>query len=535
MKFCKKCGAQLNENAQFCSKCGCKVEKKEEQKTKKDVKKSNNYTSSFKRLVKEIKVPNKSEKQELKTQKLTGRNKVITLLIGLIIVLLLILVCAILFSNSANDVGRDKSNVEETVTEETIVEESTAEDKELIIEGLLEEAKSSISTADYTEALTKIEEVKLADSQNEVAYLYEADIYLKQNDYLSAISALDKGIEVIGSEKLKNRRSYICSNTVLVETTSEDGASGFYNTYDENGNIIHEELYDSEREPSGWNEYIYNMSGCVISCDFYNRKGDLEKRCEYTYDSSDKLTIVEDYNSKHVKQGWHEYKYDSLGKNTEVIDYTKSNKVGWKTTSEYDSFGRLVRNTGYDSKNRAKSWVDTMYDEKGNVVRMTRYDGNGKIVEWNETIYDENGKPIEFFNYNKKNKVVDSTKYFYNEYGIKTKEVFYNADGEETGYTEFDVAGKKTTEMNPKTGKVWNYKYQYVGDVLSDLNLEETTGTLSFSNAVGYRFLPIQAARCINSVDINATYKVIGETAEYYQTEKGWYIHKKAPGVIYIN
>ena len=23
--ICKKCGAQLNENAQFCTKCGCKI------------------------------------------------------------------------------------------------------------------------------------------------------------------------------------------------------------------------------------------------------------------------------------------------------------------------------------------------------------------------------------------------------------------------------------------------------------------------------------------------------------------------------
>ena len=72
------------------------------------------------------------------------------------------------------------------------------------------------------------------------------------------------------------------------------------------------ELYDAERQPNGWNEYTYNMSGCMISCDFYNKKGNLEKRSEYTYDSSDKLILVEDYNSKHVKQGSHEYKYDSL-------------------------------------------------------------------------------------------------------------------------------------------------------------------------------------------------------------------------------
>jgi len=457
-------------------------------------------------------------------------------LIALIIVLLLILVCAILFLGGTDNTKakKDKSDVEETLSEEISTEEET-EDAELVIEGMLEEAKSSISAAEYTEALAKIEEIIVVDSQNENVYLYEADIYLKQNDYLLAVNALDKGLEVIASEKLRNRRNYICSNTVMTEMSAEDGSKGFYNTYDANGNLTREELYDSEYEPNGWNEYVYDVNGCKTSCDFYNKKGNLEKRSEYTYDTTLKLTLVEDYNSKHVKQGWHEYKYDSLGKNTEVVDYGSNKKVGWKTTSEYDSFGRLTRNTRYDSKNRAKSWVDTMYDENGNNVRMTRYDNKGKIVEWNETIYDENNRPIEFYNYNKKNQVVDSTKYIYNEAGIKTKEVFYNADGEETGYAEFDAAGKKTKEMNPKTGEIWNYKYQYVGDILSDLNLMEATGTLSFNNAVGYRYLPVQAARCVNRVDRNATYNVIAETADYYQTEKGWYIYKNEPGVIYNN
>ena len=423
--ICKKCGAQLNENAQFCTKCGCKI---------------------------------KIKKTNYKEENNSAKKKVISLLLALIVVLILILACILLFWDD-----REKMPEKESIS----IEETTSVDAEaetaLMMEGLLEEIENNISTEEYTEALNKIEEVKALDNQNASVYLYEADVYIKQNDYLSAVNALDAGLKVIDSQEIKDKRTFICSNIVMTEVVSEDGSKGFYNTYDQNGNLIYEELYDSEFNPTGWNEYTYDANDCKISCDFYNKKGKLEKRCEYTYDSTFKLILVEDYNAKHVKQGWHEYKYDSLGKNIEVVDYTKNNRVGWKTTSEYDSLGRLTRNTGYDGSNRAKSWVDTMYDENGNIVRMTRYDSKGKIVEWNETLYDENNKATESINYNKKNKVVSSTKYIYNEDGIKTKEVFYDANGEESGYAEYNVAGKKTIEKNPNTEEVWNYTYQYVG------------------------------------------------------------------------
>ena len=310
----------------------------------------------------------------------------------------------------------------------------------------------------------RIEQSIEARKEEASMYLYEADIYLKQNDYNSALNALNSGIYIINSEELINRKNDICSNIVLLETISGDGQHIFYNTYDESGRLIREELYDSEQNFNGWNEYKYNDEGCKRYCYLYNKKGKLQKYSKFSYDDNLVLTTIEDYNSKDKKQGWHEYTYDNEGRVIEILDYGSNKKVGWKTTSEYDSAGRLIRNTGYDSRNRAKSWVDTVYDENGNVDRMIRYDEDGDVVEWNQTVYDENNKATESISYNENDEVISSTKYIYDANGFKKKEIYYGAAGEETGYAEYDLAGKKIAEKNPATGNVWNYKYQYMAE-----------------------------------------------------------------------
>ena len=336
--------------------------------------------------------------------------------------------------------------------------------KVLTLESLLKVAENNIALGMYEDALNEINQIKVIDKLNEDAYLYEADIYLKQNNYNSALNVLNTGISIVNSEEMINRKNDICSNIVLLETVSGDGQHIFYNTYDESGRLIREELYDSEQNFNGWNEYKYNEEGCKRYCYLYNKKGNLEKYSKYSYDDNLILTTIKDYNSKDKKQGWHEYSYDSSGRVIEILDYGANKKVGWKTISEYDSAGRLIRNTGYDSKNRAKSWVDTVYDENGNVDKMIRYDEDGEVVEWNQTFYDENNKATESISYNEDDEIINSTKYFYDGNGFKEKEIYYNAAGEETGYAEYDLAGKKISEKNPTTGNAWNYKYQYMAE-----------------------------------------------------------------------
>lgn len=495
--------------------------------------------------------------KEKKSQKSKKKKSGSGLLIAAIIMVLLLIFAAVIFIliglSSESDLfgsgffGKESSKVEsreEDEEEDTDEEETTEETSEeatetteaapaVDMESVLADIQSKVSAGEYQEALALIGDTKMSYGDNENLYLYEADVYLKQKDYLSAMEALEEGIAVTSSDTLVNRKQYISKNIVLVEATPQDGSAGFFHEYNANGNLVREEIYNSAYEPGGWNEYTYDSTGAITVRNTYNSKGNLEKRSEYRYDSSGALEMIVDYNSKHVRQGWHEYVYDSLGREIEVIDHINEKKIGWKTVTEYDSYGRLFRNTGYDGKNKVSGWVETKYDGNDNVIMMVRYDSKGKTVEWNETKYDTNGNPTEFISYAKNDTVVSSTRYEYDANGKKLKETYYDKDGIEVGYAEFDAAGKKKIEQNKETGVIWDYRYQYIGDVLSDNGMTPVTGTLSFYAKVGYKRIPAQGAAYMGYVSKNDIYQVVAESAEYYRVAEGWYFSKKDSGITF--
>lgn len=569
--FCSKCGKNLPENAIFCPGCGSKIvnrkkdmsfandisvqEKNEENKEVIETESGSSQSSEVTEIIDSMsdehnnifpmnsflqQAPIISE-EELDADELSenetgaGGNKLGIILLACVTLILLIaaIVVFIILGSLDKEPTDDKDKSEEVQTEEMSSEESSEMSEEDVLEAAINEIVVLVEAEQLEDALTKISEQRAVNEECDELYLYEADIYLKQNTYDKAIAVLDEGIAKNGSELLINRKKYICNNIVLVSMEPSDGGAGIFNEYDNFGNLLREELYNSEFKATGWNEYEYDLKGLLQSCSSYNASGNLEKYTQYTYDNAGLLYASEDYNSKQVMQGRHEYFYDSLGRESEILDYGKNNKLGWKTKREYDAFGRLVRNTGFDAKNRAQGWVDTTYDGKGNVVMMARYDSKGKIVEWNETEYDGNGKPTKSINYSKKNTVVGSIEYIYDADGRKIKEVYLDKKGNEEGYAEFDIAEKKVLEQNKDTGDLWQYKYMYVGDVLCDENISPITGTMSFENAVGYKRLPASEAAYVNKATKDSTYQVIGETEGYYKVSQGWYFCKQDKGIVF--
>ena len=412
--------------------------------------------------------------------------------------------------------------------------EVTTDTPAIVDEGsVIAEVKDKISAREFSEAQSLLEDLKKFNANNESIYLYEADIYLNQNNYLSAISSLEKGIDITSSSMLTNRKNYICNNVVCVKAISEDGENTISHVYDYSGNLIYDEKYNAAYEITGWNEYTYDSSGLLSICSTFNSEGDLEKRGEYSYDASNTLTLVEDYNSKNAIQGWHEYSYDSSGREIEVVDYGKNKKVSWITTTEYDSDGRLFRNAGYDSKNRLTGWVDTLYDNNGHVTKMARYDTKGQVVEWNETFYNDKGNPIDFASYYQDSELTNTTKFLYDTKDRKTEEIYFNAEGIEIGYAQFNIADKKTEERNIETGIKWHYEYKYLGDILCDVNPGPLSGTLTFNGSAQYKRIPSKEAAYIGKANKNTKYNVIGETTDFYQVDKGWYFYKDDLNVVY--
>ena len=154
---------------------------------------------------------------------------IITVILLIIVIVLFILIGLSsdgdLFSNGffGKDSGRVESSKddeedeaedaesedgEEEEEKETEEGETEAAVEEVNIETTLADIQSKVSAGEYQEALALIGDAKIAHADNEDLYLYEADVYLKQKNHVSAVEALDEGIAATSSEKLANRKQY---------------------------------------------------------------------------------------------------------------------------------------------------------------------------------------------------------------------------------------------------------------------------------------------------------------------------------------
>ena len=107
------------------------------------------------------------------------------------------------------------------------------------------------------------EEARILDTQNEEAYLLEADLYLLQDNPQEAMRVLREGLEATDSEKLKERRESVRENTKVI-TEEHVGASSNYNytqyVYDSRGNRT-EAYYTNIRGKSPVQGRIWEYDG----------------------------------------------------------------------------------------------------------------------------------------------------------------------------------------------------------------------------------------------------------------------------------
>lgn len=129
--------------------------------------------------------------------------------------------------------------------------------------------------------------------------------------------------------------------------------------YDENGNQINYTCYNSNGEQSG-SYFTYDEHGNVTKETAVNRDGteDVFKTYTYSYDDSGNILVKNVYNSTGKKTNRYEYTYDENGNQLSEIDYNSDGSVGTKYT--YNSDG-LTLSAVYndDNGNAQRSYTYT--------------------------------------------------------------------------------------------------------------------------------------------------------------------------------
>ena len=170
---------------------------------------------------------------------------------------------------------------------------------------------------------------------------------------------------------------------VLVDSSAVYTDDGRFKIYNEKGNKIEENYYNSNGSLIYKNTYKYDEKGNKIEENYYNSNGRLYSKTTYKYD--EKGNMIEDnfYDSDDGSLIYkNTYKYDEKGNKIEEYHYDEDGKFNYKTTYKYDEKGNKIEYNDYDSDGRLNSKTTYKYE----------YDKNNN---WTQQVIYANNKPTQ--------------------------------------------------------------------------------------------------------------------------------------------
>jgi hypothetical protein len=227
-----------------------------------------------------------------------------------------------------------------------------------------------------------------------------------------------------------------CSNEKIENDWTRDNLQGKVLSYSEFsyeaenrfGNIEKGERYRP------WsNEYDhqikYDEKGNKIEKNSYNSDGSLSSRYTYKYDEKGNKIEKNSYNSDGSLSSKDTHKYDEKGNKIEDNTYNFGGSLRFKGTHKYDEKGNKIEDNYYNSDGSLRSRYTYKYDEKGNKIEGNEYYSDGSLRSRYTYKYDEKGNKIEENEYNSDGSLARKWTYKYDEKGNKIEENEYNSDG----------------------------------------------------------------------------------------------------------
>jgi len=178
------------------------------------------------------------------------------------------------------------------------------------------------------------------------------------------------------------------------------GANNYKIIYDETGNKIEENWYNSDGSLNFKLIYKYDENGNKIEAIYYTSSGHSDEKLTYKYDQQGNQIEINLYNSDGSLNIKRTYKYDKKGNQIEENEYNSDGSLNKKWTYKYDKKGNKIKENWYNSDGNLVSKCDYKYDKKGNKNEFIIYHLDGSI---SMTIkYDENGNKIGEINHTPK-------------------------------------------------------------------------------------------------------------------------------------
>ena len=319
---------------------------------------------------------------------------------------------------------------------------------------------------DYEQALVAFNTALSIDPKNADAYLGIMEVYIRTNDFESALEYAKEGYEATGNESLKEKIDMIESGNIF----ASNGWLMKRSCYDDNGGLVYQ------------HEFTYNLKGQQASITKYDAQGVQEQYLEYAYDEEGRRLIGAGYalsdgnleksvgkydgNNYHstvyegtsdVISGYREIEFDALGRAIKDTKYNKDGEIIYIYEEEYDESGNKIKTANYNGNNELEECTVYTYDEKGRELQRQSYGGNGELISYIENTYDADGNDMGTRYYDGDGELI--------EYG----ETVYDADGNEIGTRRYDGDGELIEYMEyvyDADGNEIGARYYYANGVL---------------------------------------------------------------------
>ncbi len=170
------------------------------------------------------------------------------------------------------------------------------------------------------------------------------------------------------------------------------------------------ELTKGDKSEYNWNNKLtkYDNNGNEIEWNRYNSDGSLD--CKYTY------------------------KYDNNGNKIEENCYNSDGSLCWKYTYKYDNNGNTIEKNSYKSDGSLYRKYTYKYDNNGNKIEENGYKSDGSLDYKYTYKYDNNGNTIEGNRYNSDGSLdyKYTYKYKYDKYGNWIQKIYFEQKGEKS-------------------------------------------------------------------------------------------------------
>ncbi len=289
----------------------------------------------------------------------------------------------------------------------------------------LDEGWVLLEEMNYEEAMQCFWEILEEEPENVEAYLGIVEIYIRTSEFDKALEYAQKGYEITGAERLKEKIDMLEGSYIL----DSQGRIKKKSNYDDEGNLRWWHIYEYDATDSQTYVTAYDAEGNVTS-ELNLISGTDEFTISYVYEASTGIVKRLEYYDMPETNSAKQVYYDENGKvfNYFLLEFDEEGREIRKSTynasdqlldEEYYKYEHVetdiesIEKT-YCKKNEDDDWYlyeERIYNSEKKERKLIYYKENGKISSTTISEYDSNGNVISSKRYNKNGELTSETIY----------------------------------------------------------------------------------------------------------------------------